>query len=120
MMKQVMLALSIQQPWAWLIVNGFKDIENRTWSTKYRGTFWVHAGKRIDDEAVFMLKKNFDFPAKFETGGIVGTMRIVDCVTASPSKWFMGPYGFVIKEAKPSEFSPCRGALGFFNPISGF
>lgn len=24
-----MKCLSIQQPWAWLIVNGFKDIENR-------------------------------------------------------------------------------------------
>ena len=24
------VALSIQQPWAWLIVEGHKDIENRT------------------------------------------------------------------------------------------
>lgn len=26
-----MKALSIRQPWAWLIANGHKDIENRTW-----------------------------------------------------------------------------------------
>jgi len=25
-----MYALSIRQPWAWLIVHGWKDIENRT------------------------------------------------------------------------------------------
>ena len=31
------IALSIRQPWAWLIVNGYKDIENRDWKTHYRG-----------------------------------------------------------------------------------
>jgi hypothetical protein len=39
-----MKALSIKQPWAWLIVNGHKDIENRDWRSdnpglKYRGEF---------------------------------------------------------------------------------
>ena len=32
-----MKALSIQQPWAWLIVNGFKRVENRRWKTGYKG-----------------------------------------------------------------------------------
>lgn len=40
-----MKALSIRQPWAWLIVNGFKDIENRSWDTKYRGLVLIHASK---------------------------------------------------------------------------
>jgi hypothetical protein len=26
-------AISICQPWAWLIVNGYKDIENRIWAS---------------------------------------------------------------------------------------
>jgi hypothetical protein len=30
-------ALSVRQPWAWLIVNGYKDVENRSWTTHYRG-----------------------------------------------------------------------------------
>ncbi|WP_245839042.1 ASCH domain-containing protein [Yersinia kristensenii] len=38
-----MKALSIRQPWAWLIVNGYKDIENRTWNTKCRGPVLIHA-----------------------------------------------------------------------------
>lgn len=38
-----MKALSIRQPWAWLIVNGHKDIENRSWPTRFRGKFLVHA-----------------------------------------------------------------------------
>jgi len=28
--------ISIKQPWASLIAGGAKDVENRTWSTKYR------------------------------------------------------------------------------------
>ena len=45
-----MRALSIRQPWAWLIVNGHKDIENRSWRTKYRGPFLVHAGLKVEKE----------------------------------------------------------------------
>ena len=40
-----MKALSIRQPWAWLIVNGHKDIENRQWRTHFRGKIYVHAAK---------------------------------------------------------------------------
>jgi hypothetical protein len=40
-----MKALSIRQPWAWLIVNGYKDIENRSWATKFRGPVLIHAAK---------------------------------------------------------------------------
>jgi hypothetical protein len=40
-----MRALSIRQPWAWLIVHGFKPVENRDWATDYRGPLAIHAGK---------------------------------------------------------------------------
>ena len=30
-------AISIRQPWAWLIVNGYKDVENRIWPANLRG-----------------------------------------------------------------------------------
>lgn len=48
-----MKALSIKQPWAWLIVNGYKGIENRTWHLpeSMRGQrIYVHAGKKPDGE----------------------------------------------------------------------
>lgn len=38
-----MRALSIRQPWAWMIIHGGKWIENRTWYTAVRGYFLVHA-----------------------------------------------------------------------------
>ena len=43
-----MKALSIRQPWSWLIAAGYKDIENRTWHTNYRGKFYVHAAKKLE------------------------------------------------------------------------
>jgi hypothetical protein len=42
-----MKALSIQQPWAWAIIHAGKRVENRTWSTRFRGPFFIHAGKTI-------------------------------------------------------------------------
>src|SRR5215831_9447735 len=43
--------LSIRQPWAYLITRSSKDIENRSWPTKYRGPFLIHASLRVDNKA---------------------------------------------------------------------
>jgi len=43
-----MLAISIRQPWAWLIVHGYKSIENRSWQSQPRGRIWIHTGLRLD------------------------------------------------------------------------
>lgn len=111
-----MKALSVKQPWAWLIVNGRKDIENRTWATKYRGRVLIHASKKVDTGAIhhLTLKLGVALPSFFETGGIVGEAEIANCVTYSQSGWFEGPHGFVMQNAKPLPFMPCLGKLGFF------
>ena len=121
-----MRALSILQPWAWLITNGLKDIENRVWSTKFRGEFYVHAGKGFDHQALFTLNDEPEFrvrfvgmpshPENFARGGIVGSAVLVDCVEDHDSEWFNGPYGFVLRDAKVLPFQPCRGMLNFFEP----
>lgn len=111
-----MKALSIMQPWSFLIISGFKDIENRSWSTNYRGKFLIHAGKKYDGPRHLWYWPWIEQPAYFDMGGIVGEAEIVDCVTESTSPWFEGPYGFVIQNARPLPFRPCRGALGFFEP----
>jgi hypothetical protein len=121
-----MKALSIRQPWAWLVAQGFKDIENRCWQTSYRGLFLIHAAKawgpdeRDDLEFAKELATEaglvIPWPAKFECGAIVGVATIVDCVAASPSPWFGGPFGFVVKEARAIEPVTCRGMLNFFTP----
>jgi len=37
----------VRQPWAWLIVNGYKDIENRSWHTRYRGKLLIQASASL-------------------------------------------------------------------------
>lgn len=118
-----MKALSIRQPWAWLIVNGLKDIENRTWKTKFRGEFLIHAsqyrGPKGDWEKWMKLietKYSILLPnSPVLAGGIVGKAELVDCVQKSGSEWFDGPNGFVLKNAQVLPYHPCKGKLSFFN-----
>lgn len=109
-------ALSIMQPWAWLIVAGHKDVENRTWPTSYRGPVLIHAGKRFDFDPQEWDWPHIEQPCDFDLGGIVGEAEIIDCVRDSRSPWFHGPYGFVLDNMRPLPFRPCRGQLGFFVP----
>ena len=123
MSKIILPALSIRQPWAWLIVNGYKDVENRDWPTRFRGDFLVHAGKAMDDMSLEEIISYYGLegidPAQTELkrGGIVGRSTILDCVTRSDSKWFHGKYGFKLGQSRPLPFKPCRGRLGFFSSV---
>ena len=113
-----MKALSIQQPWAWLIVNGYKPVENRSWPTTYRGPLLIHAGKKIDTDGLEWIRDEFpqiELPQRFEVGGIVGRVQISDCVTRYDSPWFFGPFGFILADSEPLPFHACRGRLGFFD-----
>lgn len=119
--------LSIRQPWAWLILHGGKDIENRDWPTKRRGRVLVHAAKGMTQDewgsawefswGTGNAAKAFEAGVTSKTierGGIVGSVEIVDCVEHSDSRWFMGRYGFVLRDPRPMTFVPWKGALGFF------
>ncbi|MFM0163850.1 ASCH domain-containing protein [Paraburkholderia sediminicola] len=116
-----MKALSIRQPYAWLIVNGHKDIENRTWQTRFRGRVLIHAGvtypKRdyADDFEAFSRRYGSYPERESMLGGIVGVATITGCVDKSDSEWFFGPYGFTLTDAKPLPFVQCPGRLGFFD-----
>lgn len=123
-----MLTLSYRQPWAWMIVHGWKDIENRGWPTRVKGRTLVHAAKGMTKDEyweAFELAKRIrtahglftgEFPNidAIERGGIVGSVEIVGCVTASESDWFFGPYGFLLRAPQVLPFRAYRGQLGFF------
>lgn len=70
-------ALSIRQPWASLIVTGNKLVENRVWDTRWRGTFAVHAGKRVDVHDVDALSDEFGLKPPHPTG-YLGLVDLVD------------------------------------------
>nr|WP_319265379.1 ASCH domain-containing protein [uncultured Draconibacterium sp.] len=117
-------ALSIRQPWAWLIVNGYKNIENRSTLKNFRGDFLIHASLKSDisvfnqltDQNIIETKVINDYIGNNNKGGIIGYATITDCVQQSDSPWFVGPNGFVIEKPHPLPFTPCKGALGFFKP----
>jgi hypothetical protein len=138
-----MKALSIRQPWAWLVVRPdlvgearasaiergeLKDIENRTWPTRYRGRVLIHASKGMtraeyDDVEEFLtydVNSGIALPERsaLERGGIVGVATITDCVASMrrSSPWHIeGQHGFHIADARPLPFVECKGALGFFD-----
>jgi hypothetical protein len=113
-----MKALSIRQPWASLIIAGIKNIENRSWSTSYRGKILVHASLKVDKEGMGIAKQllgsGFVKAIHDYTGGVIGEVEIIDCVKHSNSDWFEGPYGFVLRNAKILPFRPYKGQLGIF------
>ena len=121
-----MKAISIRQPWAWLIIEGHKPIENRTWPTNFRGDIQIHAAKgctvqEYTDAVEFVRSFNPTLAAgipplhQLDKGGIIGLVRITDCVRKHPSPFFVGPWGFVMDKPYPLPFRPMRGMLGIFN-----
>lgn len=111
-------ALSIRQPWAWLIVHGYKNIENRDWYTPMRGEFWIHTGKQFDKDGLRWVREHFPgiaLPIEFKTGGIIGKAILAGCFAEYKSPWFFGPYGFLIEQAQEVPFVPLPGKLGFFS-----
>lgn len=102
-------AISIKQPWAYLICAGIKDVENRTWATKYRGRVYIHASAKsacnngcsshlFTEQQIRAIKQNIpahpdldkDFqgnsysPFFFEEhqlSAIIGQVDIVNCIS---------------------------------------
>ncbi len=117
-------AISVYQPWADLIVRGIKDIENRSWPTRFRGRILIHASKKIDGDNVKKYRRDLGLDSidgyEPHTMAIVGIAEIVGCVKAHRSRFFLGPYGFVLKNVgrfrKPIRY---RGRQGIFRvPLS--
>ncbi len=103
-----MKALSIRQPFASLIIEGLKDREHRTWNTKFRGRFIVHASKNPDIK--FMEEYGFKKTA-FTYGVILGTVELYDT-----EDYGNGIKGLLLRSptklSRPIEY---KGQLSFFD-----
>ena len=72
-----MKVLTLKQPWATLVSEGYKKYEFRTWKTNFRGELYIHAGKGIDKEGMERVKSlNLDYPK----GKIIAKVTITDCI----------------------------------------
>ena len=72
-----MKALTIKQPWASLIIEGYKKYEFRSWKTNYRGKILIHAGLTLEKNIQERFK---DYNLDYKLGYIIGEAEIVDCI----------------------------------------
>lgn len=123
-----MKVLSIKQPWASLIVNGYKHYEFRSWNTKFRGEFLVHASKGVDLNAMDRFK---DLNLEYKTGCIIGSATITDCIEVNCDfenklikenslvyGFSRGRSGYAFKLENAKKFNEpiyINGKLGFWN-----
>jgi len=120
--------LSIRQPWANAILNGLKDVENRSWRTlAVRGRILLHASSNVQTDDLrnwnqFLKDRGMnadEMNAKvreggIKYGGIIGSVEILDCIKDSPSKWYTGQWAYILANPEPLEFVHVRGLPGFF------
>lgn len=71
-----MKVLTVKQPFASLIAQGYKKYEFRSWKTKYRGELYIHAGNGIDKNRMEMVK---DYNLNYPNGYIIAKVNLVDC-----------------------------------------
>jgi hypothetical protein len=124
-----LVALSIKQPWAELILLGRKTIEVRSWSTDFRGLLALHTGKKPMPEA---LARFPDIDASY-LGGFVGVAELVDVEPFTQVSWSRlrtahlvpGPmpgeaFGWHFRNAHRLRRSiSANGSLGLFSCSSG-
>lgn len=121
-----MKALSVKNPWAWAIIHGGKDVENRTWTTTYRGPILIHASKSWADGAAHNLMvqralervgRDIAYPTYEARGVILGQVELVDCVEDSESLWAeKGAWHWVLQNPRPLLTPiPVKGSLGLWD-----
>lgn len=125
--EQPKKALSVRQPWAYLIFYGKecsdlgnKNIENRTNYKKHRGLTAIHTSKKVDMAAYKQLAaQGVSLPPIEELvcGQIIGTVKIIECTKEHSSSWKeKGSWGYVLEDAKELATPiACKGQLGFWN-----
>ena len=123
---KIRLALTLWQPWATAVVKHGKRIENRVWKPSpkilaERPVIAIHAGKKFEAAGLEWCVAR-GIPREFldknivPMGAIVGTARVVDITTNSPSQWWIpGQYGWVLEEITSLDVPiPCVGAMGLW------
>lgn len=132
-----MKALSVNQPWANLIVSGHKRVETRSWPTATRGWVAIHASRTFP-KWIRALCQNKPFcdalgQSRIELGGVIGLAylqsncritKLVKYFEANPTdqnklemafgNYQSNKWGFCFTRVVPIPFIKCPGEPGFF------
>lgn len=122
-----MKALSIKNPWAYFIFHEGKDVENRTYPTKFRGELLIHASKKSMDigNCLALMPKRYSYldilnlraySERFN-GFILGSVNLIDCIQNSKSEWAEKGCWHWVLETPVLFQNPIQtdGKLGFWN-----
>jgi|694.fasta_scaffold58428_4 hypothetical protein len=133
-----MKALTIRQPWAGMVMEGNKKIENRGWETDYRGPLLIHTGTKkphsswLEDDSDEQDGSGYlvqNETLRYASGVILGTVELVDILTRKEAlkkfpkqkefmeqKIIVGPYCWIFENPKVfKKFIPCKGQLKLWN-----
>lgn len=108
------MALTLRQPWASAVVRLGKDVENRTWTTPYRGLLAIHAGKGVDSSAPPRLAEALE--QRLPSGCVVAVVELYDIVRDSRSEWAReGEYHWLLRNVRELVVPvPCVGRQMLF------
>ena len=123
-----MKVLTIKEPWATLIIDGYKHYEFRSWKTNYRGKILIHAGLSYEKD----MKERFkDYNLNCSKGEIIGCANLTDCILVNEefndellkkNKTVYGTrnhaqtYAWKLENIiKFNKKIPCKGKLGLWN-----
>lgn len=111
-----MRALTVRQPWAGAIFELGKDVENRSWTTPYRGPILIHSAGAMWGTNKTLTKPLNDQSLAWSIGSIIGVVELVDVVRGAASVWADSKsWHWVLGD--PQLFSiaiPARGAMGLW------
>lgn len=123
-----MKVLTIKEPWATLIIKGYKKYEFRSWKTKYRGKILIHAGLSLEKT---MEERFKEYNLEYSCGNIIGEAELVDCILVdekfnnelrqiNPIVYarsnHVETYAWKLENIKKYDNPiPCKGKLGLWN-----
>lgn len=134
-----MRALTVRQPWAWAIIHGHKDVENRVQAWSYRGPLAIHAGLALFEQhnlaaTVHRAAQGTETPTDLKYGGIIGVVDLVDvhvswqtsdgpCCDSVWAQYAEGPtkpvVHLVLENPRPLPRPiAARGQLGLWTPYA--
>lgn len=122
-------AISLWQPYASAIALGYKKIETRHWSTKYRGPIAIHAAKRKVEHGFVSKERDAGrLCIELPFGYVVAVARLFDVWPIEVCSMFVDPlersygdynpgrYGWLLVDIRPlRDPIPFKGGQGFFN-----
>lgn len=130
-----LVGLSVHQPWAWCLAQGYKPVENRTWHPPAAALgryVAIQASKAFDAKKIVtqlhelvrqQLIRADVVPTlddlKAQCGHVIGVGCLDRYVRESSDPiyddpWFVGPIGWVFTGMLPIQAIPCRGQQGLF------